>query len=61
MKINKSYFYAIIKIDDKNIIVDWFNWRVYTGRYVTSAYKQIKNKEDYKIYRLAGLQEVESE
>lgn len=61
MMINKNDFYVIIQTDKDNIVTDWFNWRVYPGRYVMSAYNQIKSKETYKIYRLCGLQEVKSE
>lgn len=60
MKIDKKNFYVIIQTDEYNIITDWFNWRVYLGRYVMSAYNQIKNKETYKIYRLCGFQEVKN-
>ena len=61
MKINKNDFYVIIQTDKDNVVTDWFHWRVYPGRYVMSAYNQMKNKETYKIYKLIGLQEVTNE
>lgn len=48
MKINKDKFYAIIK-KDTNGTVTFFNNRIYSGRYVMSAYTQIPNKEHYQI------------
>ena len=61
MKIDKDAYYAIISKDDKtNIVYGWFNNRVYLGRWVMSAYNQIKNKSDYKIYLINNVLDIEN-
>ena len=54
MIIKNDRFYIIVKEDNKgNITI--FNNRVYLGRWVKSAYKQIKNREEYKIVKIINL------
>lgn len=60
MKIDNDAYYAIINKDGGNVY-DWFNDRVYLGRWVMSAYNQIKNKEQYKIYLISNVLEVNNE
>ena len=57
MKIDKDAYYAIID-KNKEGVYDWFNNRVYIGKWVLSAYNQIKNKENYKIYLISNVLEV---
>ena len=51
MKIEKYRFYAIVCVK-RNEVISWFNNRVYLGKYVMSAYNQIRDKERYKIYQV---------
>lgn len=60
MAIDKDAYYAIIKKDNNNVH-DWFNNRVYLGKYVMLAYNQITNKEDYKVYLVTNVLEVNDE
>lgn len=48
MEIKKEEFYVIVKFD-KNNIIEYFNNRIYIGKYVMLAYNQITNKEEYTI------------
>lgn len=48
MEIKRDAYYVIAKMENDKI-VDYFNLRVYTGRYVMLAYNQIPNKENYCI------------
>ena len=48
MNINKTGHYVIVK-KVKGMAVEYFNNRVYLGKYVKSAYTQIPNKEEYTI------------
>ena len=49
MEIKRDKYYVIAKISDDKSIEDYFNLRVYSGRYVMLAYNQIPNKEEYCI------------
>lgn len=48
MEIKKDKYYVIARIEN-GVTLDYFNLRVYSGRYVMLAYNQIPNKEDYCI------------
>ena len=48
LAISYDKYYSIVKFEGKKI-VSIFNNRVYLGRYVSSAYTQIPNKEEYTI------------
>lgn len=48
LKICNDKYYTIVKLE-KNKVVGIFNNRIYLGRYVSSAYTQIPNKEEYTI------------
>ena len=56
MKINKDYYYAIVRVDDDSPyfrrLDTFYNKRIYSGRHVMSAYKQIKNRNAYTITRV---------
>ena len=60
MKIDNDAYYAIINKDGNNVY-DWFNDRVYLGRWVMSAYNQIKDKDKYKICLISNVLEVNNE
>lgn len=55
-KIQKDFYYAIVRIDDESAyfrkIDRFYNNRIYLGRYVMSAYKQIKNRNNYTIVQI---------
>lgn len=52
MEIKKEDYYVIVKME-KGKVVDYFNSRVYSGKYVMLAYKQIKNSEEYTICKIS--------
>jgi hypothetical protein len=60
VKIDNDAYYAIISKDGSNVY-EWFNDRVYLGRWVMSAYNQIKDKDKYKIYLISNVLEVNNE
>ena len=53
MNIKKNRYYAIINVKHGKII-EWFNNRVYLGKWVMLAYNQIPDKENYKIFPVDG-------
>ena len=48
MEIKRECFYTIAKIVNGKA-VEYFNNRIYLGRFVMLAYNQIPNKEEYSI------------
>ena len=48
MEIKKDKYFVIVKYENGKI-VDYFNSRIYSGKYVMLAYNKIANKEDYTI------------
>ena len=52
MEIKKEEYYAIVKMENGRI-TEYFNSRVYLGKFVMSAYRQIKNAEDFVICKVS--------
>ena len=61
MNIKTDKYYAIVK-KENNKTTTFFNNRIYLGKFVKSAYNQIKNKEEYQIMqvRLSALKETQN-
>lgn len=51
MKIDKDKYYAIVRLENGKVI-SYFNSRIYSGRFVMSAYNQMQNKESYTICQI---------
>lgn len=51
MKIEKDKYYAIVRLENGKVI-SYFNYRIYSGRFVMSAYNQMQNRESYTIVQI---------